>query len=105
MATGVKEAAMQINSVASALEEMSKTTSRNCHNCVVAVKSSEQASSSANTGQAVIDETIRVMNRINDRVKDSAEVIKNLGVRVNQIGEIVGLINIIAYTIRPTFSH
>jgi len=87
---------MQINSVASASEEMSKTTSEIAHNCVVAVKSSEQASSSANTGQAVIDETIRVMNRINDRVKDSAEVIKNLGVRSDQIGEIVGLINDIA---------
>jgi len=96
MATGVEEAAMQINSVASASEEMSKTTSEIAHNCVVAVKSSEQASSSANTGQAVIDETIRVMNRINDRVKDSAEVIKNLGVRSDQIGEIVGLINDIA---------
>ncbi len=44
----------------------------------------------------MIDETIRVMNRINDRVKDSAEVIKNLGVRSDQIGEIVGLINDIA---------
>jgi methyl-accepting chemotaxis protein len=96
MATGVEEAAMQINSVASASEEMSKTTSEIAHNCVVAVKSSEQASSSANTGQAVIEETISVMNRINDRVKDSAEVIKNLGVRSDQIGEIVGLINDIA---------
>lgn len=96
MATGVEEAAMQINSVASASEEMSKTTSEIAHNCVVAVKSSEQASSSANTGQAVIEETIRVMNRINDRVKESAEVIKNLGIRSDQIGEIVGLINDIA---------
>ncbi len=36
------------------------------------------------------------MNRISDRVKESSEVIKSLGVRSDQIGEIVGLINDVA---------
>lgn len=96
MATGVEEAAMQVNSVAAASEEMSKTSSEIAHNCVMAVKSSEKANDSANTGEVIIQETIKVMNRINNRVKESAEIIKSLGVRSDQIGEIVGLINDVA---------
>ncbi len=96
MATGVEEAAMQVNSVAAASEEMSKTSSEIAHNCVVAVKSSEKASESANAGEKIITETIDVMNRINDRVRSSAKIIENLGQRSDQIGEIVGLINDVA---------
>ncbi len=96
MATGVEEAAMQVNSVATASEEMSKTSSEIAHNCVVAVKSSEKASESANAGEKIITETIDVMNRINGRVRDSAKIIENLGQRSDQIGEIVGLINDVA---------
>lgn len=96
MATGVEEAAMQVNSVATASEEMSKTTSEIAQNCVVAAKSSEKANGSASSGEKIIQDTIAVMNRINDRVKESAEIIKNLGVRSDQIGEIVGLINDVA---------
>jgi methyl-accepting chemotaxis protein len=96
MATGVEEAAMQVNSVAAASEEMSKTTSEIAQNCVVAAKSSEKANSSASSGEKIIQETIEVMNRINNRVKESANIIKNLGTRSDQIGEIVGLINDVA---------
>jgi methyl-accepting chemotaxis protein len=96
MATGVEEAAMQVNSVAAASEEMSKTTSEIAHNCVVAAKSSENANESASAGEKIITETIEVMDRINDRVKDSAQIIRNLGQRSDQIGEIVGLINDVA---------
>lgn len=96
MATGVEEAAMQVNSVAAASEEMSKTSSEIAQNCVVAAKSSEKANNSASDGEKIIRETIEVMNRINNRVKESAEIIKSLGVRSDQIGEIVGLINDVA---------
>jgi methyl-accepting chemotaxis protein len=96
MSTGVEEAAMQVNSVATASEEMSKTSSEIAQNCVMAVKSSEHASQSANTGEAVITRTVDIMSRISDRVKDSAEIIRSLGTRSDQIGEIVGLINDVA---------
>ncbi len=96
MATGVEEAAMQVNSVAAASEQMSKTSSEIAQNCVTAARSSEQATSSASDGEAIIRETIHVMDRINNRVKESADVIKNLGTHSNQIGEIVGLINEVA---------
>src|SRR5208283_1416376 len=54
MATGIEEAAMQVNAVAAASEEMSKTSSEIAQNCVLAVKSSEQANQSAETGEEVI---------------------------------------------------
>ena len=96
MASGVGQAAIQVNSVATASEEMSKTSSEIAQNCVTAVRSSEQANHSVATGEAIIRGTIDVMNRISDRVKESSDVIKSLGTRSDQIGLIVGLINDVA---------
>ncbi len=96
MASGVEQAAVQVNSVATASEEMSKTSSEIAQNCVTAVRSSEQANRSVTTGETIIQGTIDVMNRISDRVKESSDVIKSLGTRSDQIGQIVGLINDVA---------
>ena len=96
MATGVEQAAAQVNSVATASEEMSTTSSEIAQNCAVAAKSSEKANNAAVTGESIIQETVMIMNRINKRVKESSEIIKQLGTRSDQIGEVVGLINDIA---------
>jgi methyl-accepting chemotaxis protein len=96
MASGIEEAAMQVNSVAVASEEMSKTTSEIAQNCVAVVRSSEHATQSVDTGKTITHETISVMNRISARVKESAAIIKSLGNRSEQIGQIVGLINDVA---------
>ncbi len=96
MAEGIEEVAFRVGSVATASEEMSTTTSEIAQNCVIAAKSSESASTSARTGEAIIQETVRVMNRIKDIVIDSASVIKGLGTRSDQVGDIVELINDIA---------
>jgi len=96
MATGVNEAAVQVDAVASASEEMSKTSSEIAQNCVSAVKSAELAGKSANAGETILEGAISVMNRISNRVGESAEIIRHLGTRSDQIGEIVGLINDVA---------
>jgi len=96
MATGVEEAAAQVNSVATASEEMSTTSSEIAQNCVMAAKSSEKANNAAIAGEGIIQETVNVMKRINERVKESAGIIKSLGARSDQIGKVVGLINDIA---------
>jgi len=96
MATGVEQAANQINNVATASEEMSTTSTEIAQNCVKAAKSSEKANASAVSGGAIIRDTEEVMDRINLRVKESAEIIKKLGERSDQIGVIVELINEIA---------
>ena len=96
MAAGVEEAAAQINSVATASEEMSTTSSEIAQNCMMAAKSSEKANGAAMTGESIIQETVVVMSRINGMVKSSSKIIKDLGVRSEQIGEVLGLINDIA---------
>jgi methyl-accepting chemotaxis protein len=96
MAAGVEQAAAQVNSVATASEEMSTTSSEIAQNCVMAAKSSEKANGAAIEGEKIIQETVDVMKRINERVKESASIIKSLGTRSDQIGEVVGLINDVA---------
>jgi methyl-accepting chemotaxis protein len=96
MASGVEQAALQAHSVAVAAEEMSKTSGEIAQNCTVAARSSDEANRFATSGEKVIHGTIAVMNRISDRVKDSAEVIKEMGAHSEQIGQIVGLINDVA---------
>ena len=48
------------------------------------------------SGEKVIQQTIKVMNGISDRVRESSETMRRLGSRSDQIGEVVGLINDVA---------
>jgi methyl-accepting chemotaxis protein len=96
MAQGIDEVAERAGALATASEEMSNTASEIARNCVAAAKNSESASSSGRSGEAVIQETIAAMDGIKGSVVDSASIIKNLGVRSDQIGDIVELINGIA---------
>jgi len=96
MARGVEDVAVRVGSVATASEEMSTTTLEIARNCVIAAKGSESASVSARSGGAVIEGTVNAMNRIRDIVIESASVIRGLGTRSDQIGEILDLINDIA---------
>jgi methyl-accepting chemotaxis protein len=96
MATGIEQIVSQVNSVATSSEEMSTTSSEIAQNCIMAAKSSENANDSALTGENIIQKTISIMNHINERVQGSAKIIENLGLRSEQIGEVVDLINDIA---------
>ena len=96
MTSGIEEAVIQVNSVATASEEMSTTSSEIAQNCVSATKSSEKANGAAVAGESVINETVAVMDRINSIVKSSAKTVGSLGERSDQIGEIINLINDIA---------
>jgi methyl-accepting chemotaxis protein len=96
MASGAEEVASQAESVATAGEEMSATSGDIAHNCQMASDGSQQASSAAVSGTAVVNETIMVMNSIADRVRNSAKAVESLGNRSDQIGAIVGTIEDIA---------
>ncbi len=96
MATDIEHVTNQVSSVAAASEEMSTTSSEIAQNCVMAAKSSEKADNLAKKGESIINETVEVMSHINERVNGTAEIIKKLGVRSDQIGTIVELINDIA---------
>jgi methyl-accepting chemotaxis protein len=96
MNAGMSQAVIQVNSVAAAGEEMSTTSSEIAHNCLAAAKSSEKANQSALIGQSIADETLAVMDRIDDIVKASATIIRGLGARSDEIGGVINLINDIA---------
>lgn len=96
IATGAEEVAAQAATVATASEEMTGTCSEIAKNCLMAVDSSRLAGDSAETGAVVVRETVAEMNRIAGRVKESAKSVESLGVRSDQIGEIVGTIEDIA---------
>lgn len=96
MISGTNQSASQISSVAAASEEMSTTSSEIARNCVSAAKSSERANQSAIAGQAIADESLSVMNHIDNIVKASAKIIQSLGERSGEIGGVINLINDIA---------
>ena len=96
MMKGVENSVMQVNSVATASEEMSKTSSEIAQNCVSAAKSSEMVTASVEAGDAIIGETVKAMDRIRAIVNTSEKMLKDLGGRSDQIGDIISLINDIA---------
>lgn len=96
IATGAEEVAAQAGTVATASEEMAATSSEIAQNCNLAADSSRHASRLATEGVSVVHETVAGMNRIAERVKESAATVESLGSRSDQIGEIVGTIEDIA---------
>ncbi len=96
IATKAEEAASQAGTVATASEEMAATSSEIAHNCAMAAESSKRATDLATQGFGIVQETVDGMNRISDRVRESASTVENLGARSDQIGEIVGTIEDIA---------
>ncbi|MHC1697989.1 MAG: methyl-accepting chemotaxis protein [Geobacteraceae bacterium] len=96
MVIGIQEVSSQTGNVATASEEMAATSCEIANNCVVAADQSQRATTFASTGTEVVERTIAVMERIAAKVQESAATIESLGVRSDQIGEIVGTIEDIA---------
>ncbi|KAF0215068.1 MAG: methyl-accepting chemotaxis [Geobacteraceae bacterium] len=96
MATGVEEVAAQAGTVATASEEMAATSTNIANNCGLAAEGAKHTNDAALTGASVVQETVILMNRIADRVRESAQAVDSLGARSDQIGVIVGTIEDIA---------
>lgn len=96
MSKGVDEVVTELDSVATASEEIFSTASEIAQNCVAAAQSSEIMNNSAINGEAIIQGIITSMNRIGTRVKESSKIMEGLGKRSDQIGEIAAIINDIA---------
>ncbi len=88
--------AAQTGTVATACEEMVATSSGIAQSCNIAAESSRQGSDLATDGAYVVQETVTGMNRIAERVKETAATLEKLGSSSDQIGEIVGTIEDIA---------
>jgi methyl-accepting chemotaxis protein len=96
LAAASEEVAAQSGTVATAGEEMSATSGDIAQNCNQAAEASKLASSVAMEGAGVVKKTVEVMERIAQKVQSSARTVESLGVRSDQIGEIVGTIEDIA---------
>jgi methyl-accepting chemotaxis protein len=75
---------------------MAATSGEIAQNCLYAADGSRQANDKAVAGVAVVKETVAVMGRIARCVRSSADTVESLGVRSNQIGNIIGTIEDIA---------
>jgi len=91
-----REVVNQAETVAVASEQMSSTSTEIARNCHSAADSSGRASASALSGAKIVRGTVEGMNRIADKVRNSALVVEKLGARGDQIGEIVATIEDIA---------
>jgi methyl-accepting chemotaxis protein len=96
IANSVEKVASQTGTVATAGEEMATTSSDIAQNCVMVADGGKRANDSALAGSLVVKETVVVMNRIADRVRESARTVESLGTRSDQIGDIIGTIEDIA---------
>jgi len=95
-ASSSEEVAAQAGTVVTACEEMVSTSGGIAQNCNIAAESSRQGSDLVTEGVSVVQETVAGMNRITERVKETAATLERLGSRSDQIGEIVGTIEDIA---------
>jgi methyl-accepting chemotaxis protein len=96
MATGSNAVASEAVTVATAGEEMAATSGDIARNCQMAADSARQASAQAGEGAVIIQKSITVMQKIAERVSDSAHTVESLGQRSDQIGQIIGTIQDIA---------
>ena len=96
MAAGTQEQTSQAGEVASAVEEMTKTIATNSKNASDTAEAAKHARTAAETGGAVVEETVRGIDRIAAVVNQSAETVRTLGKSSDQIGDIIGVIDDIA---------
>jgi len=96
IATGSEEVAGQVESVATAGEEMTTTSNSIAQNCQTAAEVAQQAYQTASDGAKVVDRSIQTMAQLAHKVQESAAAVTGLGVRSNQIGNIVSTIGQIA---------
>jgi methyl-accepting chemotaxis protein len=95
-AAGAESQKNQINQVATAMHEMSTTVTLISENSTKAAEAARRASETARHGGTIVEETLAKMREIANSVGDSAQKVKILGGRSDQIGQIIAVIDDIA---------
>ncbi len=96
MSKGASEQANRASQVATASEEMSQTVLDIAKNTSSIETSATDTTKLAKNGEAVVNRSVDKVKYIAKTIDQSAQLIKTLGERSNQIGEIVNVINDIA---------
>jgi methyl-accepting chemotaxis protein len=92
----MEEQVAKSSQIAAASEEMSQTTIDIAKNSSNIAASATNASGVAKEGEHIVNKSVAEVATIAERVSESAELIKTLGERSKQIGNIVGVIKDIA---------
>lgn len=96
LADGSTTQAEQILDSAAALDEMAVSIQQISENASLSATVADQSLNSAKQGSIAVQNTIQAMDRMRDKVQETANRIKSLGGRSQEIGEIVSLIAEIA---------
>jgi len=96
IASGADEGVAQLTAVATASEEMDATSGDIANNCMSAADSSKRTNDMAIQGLKIVQETTCVMDSIANRAKQTAETVRELGTRSEEIGTIIETIEEIA---------
>lgn len=86
----------ETDQVATAMNEMTATVHEVAQNAQLAAGSANQANSEVNTGQAVVNEAIRAIASLVQKVERAADVIQELESNSNEIGSVLDVIRSIA---------
>lgn len=90
------EVASKVSTVATASEEMSATANDIAQSCQNIAENSKSAIEAATEGSAIVQNTVKGMEKIASQVQVSARTVESLGTRSDQIGKIIGTIEDIA---------
>lgn len=96
VAGGADNQAKSIEEVSHQLTEMTRQVQQVARNSQTVASASEQAEKASEGGREAIARTVNQMNTINETVTTSAETVKRLGERSQEIGQIVQVITGIA---------
>ncbi|MBU7008824.1 methyl-accepting chemotaxis protein [Phosphitispora fastidiosa] len=96
IASGAQEQASSVNRVSTSVAEMAAAIEEVAANAGQVSDSAMKTSTVAKNGSQAVLDTINGMGRIKDKVYETAEKIKELGQRSQQIGEIIEVIDEIA---------
>jgi len=96
LAAGSQEQSAQTSEVAASVEQIAATITQTSQHAVETNTSAKDSGNLAKSGQEVIDATINGMQKIEEVVSHSSNIILELGESSVQIGEIIQVINDIA---------
>ena len=96
MATGVNKQTSQIETIASAIEELSNSSLEVANNCVTASNSSTSTLELAKSGGKVVQKTLSQMVEIQQAFDNSSQSISTLSVQSKEIASILSVIKGIA---------
>ncbi len=91
-----EQQSVQLNTLSTALEEMTNAMQQVAHETTSSARVSDSALANAKTGTTVVNNNIAAMNRLRSRIQETSERIKRLGERSQEISSIVKIINDLA---------